>query len=262
MNRGYLRAAVLCLTLAGDGFSQDRTVQVVQGDAREAAKREMAVILLQAKLTRPTGPQTTPEQDRISELIAADYSFVQTNRAHWRGTRYLTVFDQAFTAALHEPALKKLDPFKLGPFKLEPVNPSKVVGPFRESSDRYPWFFAGALLGGIFLVWLVSHQFAKLFGLDTAPVAQGDMPPPVYVPPIYPPEPPPLGSSMPQATERPVCGICSGDKRIRCSTCQGRGWWWEAPTTAEGQGHTIYCSLCVSSGWLQCTGCNGTGRSW
>jgi hypothetical protein len=138
-------AISVCAALAGAGLAQDRTVLAVQADAREAAKREMAVILLQQKQTRPTGSQSTPEQDRIGNLIAADYAFVQTHRAQWRGTRYLAVFDQAFNAALHDPALKKMDPLQL-----DVVRPGKVGLPYKEPTDHYPYFVLATIIGGIF----------------------------------------------------------------------------------------------------------------
>lgn len=254
MLKAHLRAAFLCAILTGAGQAQDRMVGLVQTDAREAAKRQVAIILLQRKQSRPTGTQTTPEQDRISNLIIDDYNYVQAHRARWRGTAYLAVFDRTFAAALRAPALKKLDPFK----------PFAVVDPFRlETANWYPWMIGLGLVGGMVFVCFIALQFTRLLALILRPLARRSMPMAPYSPPSHPSSFPPSGWASPDyppapsggmpAPEQPVCGTCGGTGKMRCSVCWGRGWWLEAPTTAEGQGRTVHCTMCVGSGQLQCT---------
>jgi Superinfection immunity protein len=48
--------------------------------------------------------------------------------------------------------------------------------------------------------------------------------------------------------------------RMTCRQCQGKGSWYQAPTTATGTAELARCSYCSGSGNVQCTVCGGSGR--
>jgi hypothetical protein len=60
-------------------------------------------------------------------------------------------------------------------------------------------------------------------------------------------------------TDRPPCGTCHGSKEEPCTQCQGRGSWYEPPTTATGTAQLVGCNYCLRSGRIPCRSCGGTG---
>ena len=58
-----------------------------------------------------------------------------------------------------------------------------------------------------------------------------------------------------------TCMACGGSGRVRCSTCNGRGSWYDQPTTANGVAQLRTCSACMSSGLITCFSCGGSGRA-
>jgi hypothetical protein len=58
-----------------------------------------------------------------------------------------------------------------------------------------------------------------------------------------------------------VCSMCQGAGTVACSSCGGRGSWYEAPQTAGGTAQLRTCPACVSSGRLRCSYCGGSGRA-
>ena len=64
------------------------------------------------------------------------------------------------------------------------------------------------------------------------------------------------GSAAPVSTggaSSTVCGHCGGTGLMTCTTCRGRGNWYDAPTTASGVAQLQRCSACNGSGKVQCT---------
>ena len=243
-SRWVRRVTVVLVLVFGDVcFAQDPTVSVVRADARAVTEKEIAIALLQARQTRPTGPQSTPEQDRISDLITSDYQFVQAHRARWRGTRYLAIFDQAVSADLRDPALRKENPFEV----------SAVAHEQRTGRARFNWF-----------PWAVGVGLLSLFARKIFKSGS----PPVFEAPFS--APTPATNWRPQPTDAPppmpsqewrICPACDRGK-VRCNPCGGRGYTTLLPTTEHGASQVTPCTLCTNSGLLDCTTCSGTGRVW
>lgn len=70
---------------------------------------------------------------------------------------------------------------------------------------------------------------------------------------------PGMGGYNPAAAPQP-CMACGGSGRVRCSTCSGRGSWYDQPTTANGVAQLRTCPACMSSGFVTCFSCGGSGR--
>jgi hypothetical protein len=65
-------------------------------------------------------------------------------------------------------------------------------------------------------------------------------------------------SGTPPAT---LCGQCSGSGFIKCSTCSGRGSWYNPPSGESGVAQLQTCTACSSSGRLRCPYCGGSGHA-
>ena len=65
----------------------------------------------------------------------------------------------------------------------------------------------------------------------------------------------PYGTPAAQA-----CGQCGGSGTVMCSSCSGRGSWYNPPSGASGTAQLQTCPACASSGRLRCPYCGGSGR--
>lgn len=64
------------------------------------------------------------------------------------------------------------------------------------------------------------------------------------------------GSAQPGA-----CSQCQGSGSMTCSSCSGRGSWYDPPSGANGVAQLRTCPACASSGKVRCTTCGGSGRA-
>ncbi len=104
------------------------------------------------------------------------------------------------------------------------------------------WFLAlSSAFGKNPVAWIVTRVVGKSTGG------------PGFVPPR------PVGATAATGVQM-ICSGCGGAGSIRCSTCQGRGSWYNPPTTANGVAQLQTCGACMSSGNLRCTICGGSGR--
>ncbi len=240
---GTLSALIVC---AASCMAQDANLRAVAADARTAAQAQVAIAMLQARQTRPTGPVSTPEQDQLNELIARDYQIEQGLRDRWRGTRYLAAFDQAFKAALRDPALRTQNPFLAAGPATRPAAPTPPRPGWSFDLLTMPlwqWFLIttvviliGSYIIGLLIkgVLFVASPLARLGG--------GGYPMPTQPIP-----------NVPGGPNKCPCGQCGATGRMQCGSCWGRGTW------TDMNGQVVRCTLCVSSGKLQCTGCSGLG---
>lgn len=71
--------------------------------------------------------------------------------------------------------------------------------------------------------------------------------------------------SAPQGAQAPspraACTQCQGSGSMTCSTCGGRGSWYDPPQGETGVAQLRTCPACTSSGRLRCTSCGGSGRA-
>jgi hypothetical protein len=58
-----------------------------------------------------------------------------------------------------------------------------------------------------------------------------------------------------------LCAHCQGSRTMSCSTCAGRGSWYDPPQGQNGVAQLRTCPACASSGRLRCSSCNGSGRA-
>lgn len=58
-----------------------------------------------------------------------------------------------------------------------------------------------------------------------------------------------------------VCAHCQGSGTMSCSTCAGRGSWYDPPQGQNGVAQLRMCPACTSSGRLRCSACGGSGRA-
>lgn len=69
----------------------------------------------------------------------------------------------------------------------------------------------------------------------------------------------------PQGAQAPspgaACAQCQGSGSVMCSTCGGRGNWYDPPQGETGEAQLRTCPACTSSGRLRCTSCGGSGRA-
>ena len=202
---------------AASCLAQDPNLRAVYADARAAAEKQVAIILLQRKL-RPTGPVSTPEQDQISNRIAQDYQFVQERRARWRGTRYLAAYDQAFNAALRDPAFRNQDPLKG-----TPTLPPRYFPQTRRSWDLLSmpvWVLVLITVAGIWAASYVIGLFIRGVTFAARPLQRGT---------TRKAAPPPA----PAGQQRAKCYLCGGSGSIKgpasnaptqCALCKGSGY--------------------------------------
>jgi hypothetical protein len=73
------------------------------------------------------------------------------------------------------------------------------------------------------------------------------------------PRPAPGGTDAPRAVA--PCATCGGGGTQTCSSCAGRGSWYEQPQTATDVAQLRHCGACTSSGRVRCVSCGGSGRS-
>jgi len=57
-----------------------------------------------------------------------------------------------------------------------------------------------------------------------------------------------------------TCGQCGGSGSMMCSSCNGRGSWYNQPTGEHGVAQLQTCSACMSGGRIRCAYCGGSGR--
>jgi hypothetical protein len=75
--------------------------------------------------------------------------------------------------------------------------------------------------------------------------------------------PPPVASqagSLPGPPQAVPCGQCQATGSMTCSSCGGRGSWYDQPQGATGIAQLRSCPACTSSGRVRCTSCGGSGH--
>jgi hypothetical protein len=205
---------VFLLSAAGC-FAQDQALRAAQADGRAAAAKQVAIILLQAQSKPIRGPVSTPEQDRINNLIARDYQIVQAYRARWRRTPYFQAYEAAFQAAMRDPALRKQDPFADSP-------PASVPMPSpgsRWDLRKMPgWQLLGLGIVGLLVVRFVFRMIRRMLRGVTSPVRRPAAARPATMP------------STSTAAPAARCYLCNGNGflqspggRSQCQLCGGTG---------------------------------------
>jgi hypothetical protein len=71
----------------------------------------------------------------------------------------------------------------------------------------------------------------------------------------------PAGGNFGSGGAPQPCGACYGAGSTSCSSCGGRGSWYDAPQTATGSSQLRNCGACTSSGRVRCMSCSGSGRA-
>jgi hypothetical protein len=117
-------------------------------------------------------------------------------------------------------------------------------------------FFFNFLLGWTVVGWLLV--LANAFGLN--PVAWL-APRLVKVLPTGPAGNTSPGAPSSSQTTGAPCSQCQGSGSLTCSSCAGRGSWYDPPQGEQGTAQLRTCPACVSSGRLRCTYCGGSGRA-
>lgn len=69
----------------------------------------------------------------------------------------------------------------------------------------------------------------------------------------------PQEAGSPGPSSQP-CSRCGGSGTESCSSCHGRGSWYEQPQSAHDTARLVNCGACLSSGRIRCTNCGGSGR--
>ena len=78
--------------------------------------------------------------------------------------------------------------------------------------------------------------------------------------PVAPAPVAPYAAGSPVSAPRVVpCGQCQSGS-MTCSSCGGRGSWYDQPQGATGVAQLRSCPACASSGRIRCTYCGGTGQ--
>ena len=136
-----------------------------------------------------------------------------------------------------------------------------IVGLLRRSGNLPMLFLLNVLLGWTVVGWLFSWTFVfptlnALFVRTVLLLAgkragQGVPGQPVMASPG--------GMDAPRAAA--PCATCGGGGTQTCSSCSGRGSWYEQPQTATDVAQLRHCGACTSSGRLRCVSCGGSGRS-
>jgi hypothetical protein len=84
-----------------------------------------------------------------------------------------------------------------------------------------------------------------------------------FVPGGSPVAPAPVGpraGSLPGSPQVVPCGQCQATGQMTCSTCSGRGSWYDQPQGATGSAQLRSCPACMSSGRVRCASCGGSGN--
>lgn len=117
-------------------------------------------------------------------------------------------------------------------------------------------FFFNFLIGWTVVGWILV--LANAFGLN--PVAW-IAPRLVKVLPAGQAGNTPTGTPSSSQTTGAPCSQCQGSGSLTCSSCAGRGSWYDPPQGEQGTAQLRTCPACVSSGRLRCTYCGGSGRA-